>query len=241
MPVMSDYAAPMQAPALAMPRVEVRPLLRNVYLWMTAGLALTAAVAYLCANNDTLLDLWESPWIAFGAIIGQLALVVVLSVRIMTLSPAAATLLFLGYAALTGFSLTGIVLYYDVGTLSVAFATTAALFGVMSIVGAFTKADLTKLGTYLFIGLIGVIIAMLINIFIGSDTFEFIISIAGVVIFTGLTARDTQKIVQLSANPQLEGDGGVLLARLSIMGALVLYLDFLNLFLFLLRILGRRQ
>ena len=238
---MTDYAAPMQTPALAMPRVAIRPLLRNVYLWMTAGLALTATVAYLCANTDALLDLWKSPWIAIGALVGQLALVVVLSVRIMSLSPSAAALLFLGYAALTGFSLTGIVLYYDVGTLSVAFATTAALFGVMSFVGAFTKADLTKLGTYLFIGLIGLIIAMLINFFVGSDTFEYIISIAGVVIFTGLTARDTQKIVRMASDPRLEGDGGVLLARVSIVGALSLYLDFLNLFLFLLRILGRNR
>jgi FtsH-binding integral membrane protein len=238
---MADYAAPLPTPALSLPRVEVRPLLRNVYLWMTAGLALTAAVAWACANNDTLLDLWDSPWIAFGAVIGQLALVVVLATRIMQLSPAAATMLFLGYAALTGFSLTGIVLYYDLGTLSVAFATTAALFGVMSVVGAFTKLDLTKLNTYLFIGLIGLLIAMLINIFVGSDTFEFVISIIGVVIFTGLTASDTQKIVRMASDPRLEGDGNVLLARLSIMGALTLYLDFLNLFLFLLRILGRRQ
>ena len=159
----------------------------------------------------------------------------------MSLAPTTATLLFLGYAALTGFSLTGIVLYYDLGTLSVAFFTTAALFGVMSIVGAFTKADLTKMGTYLFIGLIGLLIAMLINIFIGSDTFDFMISILGVVIFTGLTARDTQKIVRMASDPSLQGDGSVLLARLSIISALTLYLDFLNLFLFLLRIFGRNR
>lgn len=238
---MSDYAAPLPAPELEIPRVEIRPLLRNVYLWMTAGLTLTAVVAYFCATTDALLDLWTSPWIAFGALIVQLILVVVLSTQIMRLSPAAATLIFLGYAALTGFSLTGIVLYYDIGTLSVAFATTAALFGVMTLVGAFTKLDLTKLSTYLFIGLIGLIIAMLINLFIGSDTFELVISLIGVAIFTGLTAADTQKIVRMSADPRLSGDGGALLARLSIMGALSLYLDFLNLFLFLLRIFGRRQ
>jgi uncharacterized protein len=238
---MADYAAPLPTTPLTVPRVAIRPLLRNVYLWMTAGLALTAAVAYLCANTDALLDLWDSPWIVFGVLIGQLALVVVLSTQIMRLAPAAATLLFLAYAALTGFSLTGIVLYYELGTLTVAFATTASLFGVMSVVGAFTKLDLTKIGTYLIIGLIGLLIAMLINIFVGSDTFEFVISVVGVLIFTGLTAADTQKIVRLAADPRLEGDGGVLLARLSIIGALTLYLDFLNLFLFLLRIFGRRQ
>jgi FtsH-binding integral membrane protein len=238
---MSDYAAPLPASALDIPRVAIRPLLRNVYLWMTAGLSLTAVVAYLCANTQALLNLWDSPWIAFGALIGQLILVVVLSTQIMRLSPPAATLIFLAYAALTGFSLTGIVLYYDAGTLTIAFATTAALFGVMTIIGAFTKLDLTKVGTYLIIGLIGLLIAMLINIFISSDTFDIVISIIGVVIFTGLTAADTQKIVRMSSDPLLEGDGGVLLARLSIIGALMLYLDFLNLFLFLLRIFGRRQ
>ena len=238
---MADYAAPLPAHALDTPRVAIRPLLRNVYLWMTAGLGLTAVVAYFCANTQALLDLWDSPWIAFGALIGQLILVVVLSTQIMRLSPAAATLIFLAYAALTGFSLTGIVLYYDVGTLTIAFATAASLFGVMSIVGAFTKLDLTNVRTYLFIGLIGLLVAMLINIFLGSDTFDIVISIIGVLIFTGLTAADTQKIVRLSSDPRLEGDGGVLLARLSIIGALMLYLDFLNLFLFLLRIFGRRQ
>ena len=237
---MSDYAAPLPYPGLAVPRVAIRPLLRNVYLWMTAGLALTAGVAYSTANSAALKNLWESPWIAFGALIGQLVLVVVLSTQIMRLAPAAATLIFLAYAALTGFSLTGILLYYDVGTLTIAFATTAALFAVMSVVGAVTKLDLTKLRTYLFIGLIGLLIAMLINIFARSDTFDYLISIVGVVIFTGLTAADTQKIVRLASDPRLEG-GGALMARLSIIGALTLYLDFLNLFLFLVRILGRRQ
>jgi FtsH-binding integral membrane protein len=237
----ADYAAPRPVSAFDTPRVAIRPLLRNVYLWMTAGLALTAFVAYLSANTQALLDLWDSPWIAFGALIGQLILVVVLSTQIMRLSPSAATLIFLAYAALTGFSLTGIVLYYDVGTLTIAFVTAASLFGVMTIVGAFTTLDLTKVRTYLFIGLIGLLVAMLINIFIGSDTFDIVISIIGVVIFTGLTAADTQKIVRLSSDPRLEGDGGALLARLSILGALMLYLDFLNLFLFLLRIFGRRQ
>ena len=102
---MAEYAGSLPAA-----RVEIRPLLRNVYLWMTGGLALTATVAYLCANTDALLDLWESPWIAFGALIGQLILVVVLSTQIMRLAPAAAMAIFLGYAALTGFSLTGIVI-----------------------------------------------------------------------------------------------------------------------------------
>jgi FtsH-binding integral membrane protein len=195
---MTEFAASQQPAGIAVPQVAIRPLLRNVYFWMTIGLALTALVAWTCANNDSLRDLWESFWIVFGVFIAQLVLVVVLATRIMQLSPTAATLIFLGYAALTGFSLTGIVLYYDLGTLTIAFITTASLFAVMSIVGAFTKADLTKMGTYLFIGLIGLLIAMLINIFLRSDTFDYIISAFGVVIFTGLAATDTQKIVRLA-------------------------------------------
>ena len=112
---MAEYAAPPPSAALTAPRVAIRPLLRNVYLWMTVGLALTAVVAWYCANSDALLDLWDNGWIVFGAFIAQFALVVVLATQIMKLSPAMATLLFLGYAALTGFTLTGIVLYYDVG------------------------------------------------------------------------------------------------------------------------------
>jgi FtsH-binding integral membrane protein len=238
---MSDYAATMQAPAIPVPKVAIRPLLRNTYLWMAVGLTLTAIVAWFCANNDTMLDLWSTPWIACSAFFAQLILVVVLSIRIKSLAPTTAGLLFLGYAALTGFSLTGIVLYFDLGTLSVAFFTTAALFGVMTIVGAFTKADLTKMGTYLFIGLIGLLIATLINLFVGSDTFDFIISLIGVVIFTGLTASDTQKIVRMASDPSLQGEDSALLTRLSIISALMLYLDFINLFLFLLRIFGRNR
>ena len=238
---MADFAAPRPAAALSVPKVAIRPLRRNVYLWMTAGLAITAIVAYISANTEALLDLWSSGWIVFGAFIVQLGLVVVISTQIMRLAPAVATLLFLGYAALTGFTLTGIVLFYDVGTLAVAFATAAALFAVMSVVGAFTSMDLTAIRTYLFIGLIGLLIAMLINAFVGSDTFEYVISAIGVLIFTGLTAADTQKIVRLASDPRLQGDDSALLTRLSIRGALTLYLDFINLFLFLLRIFGRRQ
>jgi hypothetical protein len=117
----------------------------------------------------------------------------------------------------------------------------AALFAVMSIVGLTTKADLSKLGTYLIIGLFGIILAIFINFFFRSSAFDFIISIIGVIIFTGLTAYDTQKIARLAADPRIEGEGSQLAGKLSILGALTLYLDFLNLFLFLLRLFGRSQ
>ena len=220
-----------------MPRVEVRPLLRSVYLWMTLGLLITAVVAFAIADYAP--HLLENVLLVWGILIAQLILVVVLASAIWRLSFGAAALIFVLYAGLTGISLSGIVLYYDLGTLAQAFFSAAALFVVMSIVGFTTKVDLTKLGTYLIIGLFGIIIAMIINFFFRSNTFDYIISIIGVIIFTGLTAYDTQKISRLASDPRIEGEGSQLAGKLSILGALMLYLDFLNLFLFLLRIFGR--
>jgi uncharacterized protein len=228
-----------QAQLYAVPRIEVRPLLRNVYLWMTLGLLITAAVAVLVAAYAP--HLLENVFLVWGILIAQLLLVISVVTIVWRLSFAAAAAIFLVYAALTGFTLSGIVLYYSLGTLTQAFLSAASLFAVMSIVGITTKADLSKLRTYLFIGLIGIIIAMVINIFLRSNTFDFIISIIGVIIFTGLTAYDTQKIARLAADPRIQGEGSQLAGKLSILGALTLYLDFLNLFLFLLRIFGRGQ
>ncbi len=228
-----------QAQLYAIPRVEVRPLLRSVYLWMTLGLCITAGSAFLVAAYAP--HLLQNALLVWGALIVEIILVIALSAAIWRLPFGAAALIFVVYAALTGFVLSGIVLYYSLGTLTQAFLSTAALFVVMSIVGITTKADLSKLGTYLIIGLFGIIIAMFINFFLRSNTFEFIISIIGVIIFTGLTAYDTQKIVRLASDPRIEGEGSQLAGKLSILGALTLYLDFLNLFLFLLRIFGRDQ
>jgi len=228
-----------QGQLYSVPRVEVRPLLRSVYLWMTLGLLLTAVVAFAIADYAP--HLLENVFLVWGILIVQLILVVVLATAIWRLSFGAAALIFVLYAGLTGISLSGIVLYYDLGTLAQAFLSAAALFVVMSIVGFTTKADLSKLGTYLIIGLFGIIIAMFINFFFRSNTFDYIISIIGVIIFTGLTAYDTQKIARLAADPRIEGEGSQLAGKLSILGALTLYLDFLNLFLFLLRIFGRGQ
>src|SRR5947207_10860521 len=223
----------------SIPRVEVRPLLRSVYLWMTLGLLITAVVAFAIADYAP--HLLQNIVLVWGILIAQIILVIALAAAVWRLSFGAAALIFVVYAALTGFSLSGIVLYYDLGTLTQAFLSATALFAVMSIVGLTTKVDLTKLGTYLIIGLVGIIIAMFINFFLRSNTFDFIISIIGVIIFTGLTAYDTQKIARLAADPRIQGDGSQLAGKLSILGALTLYLDFLNLFLFLLRLFGRSQ
>ena len=232
---MSENVA--QAQLLAVPRVEVRPLLRNVYLWMTFGLLVTTGVAFSVAAFAP--DLLNNPLLVWCSFILLIILVITLSAGIWRLPFGAAALIFIVYAGLNGFILSGIVLYYDLGTLTQAFLSTTALFAVMSIVGITTKADLSKLGTYLIIGLVGIIIAMIINFFLRSNTFDFIISILGVIIFTGLTASDTQKIVRLASDPRIQGEGSQLENKLSLLGALTLYLDFLNLFLFLLRIFGR--
>ncbi len=228
-----------QPQVYSIPRVEVRPLLRSVYLWMTLGLLITAVVAFAIAKYAP--HLLQNALLVWGLLIAELILVIVLAAAIWRFSFGVAALLFVLYAGLTGISLSGIVLYYDLGTLTQAFLSAAALFAVMSIVGLTTKADLSKLGTYLIIGLFGIILAMIINFFFRSSAFEFIISIVGVIIFTGLTAYDTQKIARLAADPRIEGDSSQLAGKLSILGALTLYLDFLNLFLFLLRIFGRSQ
>ena len=206
---------------------------------MTLGLLITAVVAFAIADYAP--HLLQNIVLVWGILIAQIILVIALAAAVWRLSFGAAALIFVVYAALTGFSLSGIVLYYDLGTLTQAFLSATALFAVMSIVGLTTKDDLTKLGTYLIIGLIGIIIAMIINFFLRSNTFDFIISILGVIIFTGLTAYDTQKIARLAVDPRIQGDGSQLAGKLSILGALTLYLDFLNLFLFLLRIFGRSQ
>ena len=228
-----------QPQVFSVPRVEVRPLLRGVYLWMTLGLLITAVVAFAIAASAP--HLLQNVVLVWGLVIAELLVVLVLATAIWRFSFGTAALLFVLYAGLTGISLSGLVLYYNLGTLTQAFLSAAALFAVMSIVGLTTKADLSKLGTYLVIGLFGVIVAIFINFFLRSSAFDFVISIIGVIIFTGLTAYDTQKIARLAADPRIEGEGSHLAGKLSILGALTLYLDFLNLFLFLLRLFGRSQ
>jgi FtsH-binding integral membrane protein len=228
-------------PEYALPRVEVRPLLRNVYLWMTAGLALTAGVSYLIGNSKTVLQtLISTPWLYFGLLIGELVLVMVLVAALNKMSAGVATAIFLAYAALNGVTLSLVLMAYSSGTLTLAFTSTAALFAAMSLIGLTTKIDLTKIGTYAIFALVGLILASLINLFLRSSRLDLILSYAGVLIFTALTAYDTQKISRMASDPQMAEEGPVVLRKLSIVGALTLYLDFLNMFLFLLRIFGRR-
>ncbi|MDD3996841.1 MAG: Bax inhibitor-1/YccA family protein [Sphaerochaetaceae bacterium] len=227
---MTDFRAQM----LSNVKLRERSILKNVYLWMTAGLALTAVVAYLISASNIVI----TPTVMFIAIIAEFALVVYLSARLQKMSTLAAVLAFTVYAMLNGVTLSIIFYVYGRLTISRAFFTTAALFGGMSLYGMTTKRQLDGIGHYLVMGLWGIIIASLINMFFRSESVYYFISIIGVLVFVGLTAWDTQKIKRLNDaySGHMDEDTFV---KLSIIGALTLYLDFLNIFLYLLRIFGR--
>jgi FtsH-binding integral membrane protein len=220
------------------PRVEIRPLMRQVYMWMTLGLLTTTGVSVAVSSIPALQALVLNPVVLIVAIIAQLGLVIGLNLAMQRLSTGAATAMFFVYAGLMGFTLSVIFLAYSLGSITMAFGTTVILFFVMTMIGMTTNIDLSKYSTYLMMGVIGLVIAMVVNMFLNSGPLEYIISFAGVVIFTALTAYDTQKLHRMAADPAIQGEDGALLTKLSILGALTLYLDFINLFLFLLRLFG---
>ncbi|NLE15084.1 MAG: Bax inhibitor-1/YccA family protein [Spirochaetales bacterium] len=216
-----------------------RTILKNVYLWMTAGLGLTALIAFFVASNPSLLRALVGNTMGFLLIVvGQFALVFYLSARLDRMSQASAIGAFLAYSALNGIMLSTIFAVYAGVVIYKTFFTTALMFGGMSIYAMTTKRDLNRFGSYLVMGLWGLIIASLINMFFRSSGLEYLISFIGVGIFLGLTAWDTQKIIRMNEQYGSNIDEETF-TKLSIIGALSLYLDFLNLFLFLLRIFGR--
>lgn len=223
----------------AAPLVNIQSVLQRVYLWMTVGLVVTASVAFYTINSN-LITLAMNRGVFFGAIIGELVLVIALSAGLRRMSVGMATAMFLVYAAVNGFTLSLIFLVYELGSIYTAFLDAAVLFGVMSVIGMTTKIDLTRIGSYLIMGVIGLFIAMIANLFFNSGPFGLVINVAGVLIFTALTAYDTQRIQRMASDPEIVGNG-VLAQKLSLLGALRLYLDFINLFLFLLRLGGRRN
>ncbi len=221
-------------------RAEAAPktLLARVYGWMFAGLLVTAVVALLTVSSPFMLNtVIGNPILFFGLIIAELGLVWYLSARVMTMSTQTASALFLLYSALNGVTLSVVLLAYTGASVASVFVISSLMFASVSAWGMTTKRDMSGWGTYLFMGLIGLIIAMVVNLFLGSGPMDFLISIIGVLLFVGLTAYDTQKI----KNMGYEVEGEATIARLAILGALSLYLDFVNLFLFLLRLLGRRD
>ena len=218
--------------------VRVNEFVRSVYNWMCIGLALTGFVAYYVSNNETILKLvFGNSFIFFALIIGELALVFSLISRVDKMSSSTATGLFVGYSALNGVTLSFIFLAYTRTSIVSTFFICAATFLACSIYGWTTKKDLTSMGGFLTMGLIGIIIATMVNIFIRSSAMSMIISYIGVIVFVGLTAYDTQKIKNMALTQPAGLDGSVI-RKGAIMGALSLYLDFINLFLMLLRIFG---
>lgn len=212
---------------------KLNAVMRNVYGWMTMGLLVTAFVSILLSTSGFI----PSQGMFFVSIIAQFGIVIGLSWAINKLSATVAGMLFFVYAAVTGMTFSVFFLVYDLGSITAAFITTAAVFGAMTLVGLTTKMDLSKYSTYFMMGLIGLVIAMVVNIFLGSSTLDFIISIAGVLLFTALTAYDTQRISQMAANPEMQINSEETM-KFSIIAALTLYLDFINLFIFLLQLFG---
>jgi hypothetical protein len=209
-----------------------------VYAWMAVGLAVTASVAYAVSTNIALMRHFLSTGAMFGIVLVELVLVVAISGAVNRINATVATALFVLFAAINGLMLSSIFLVYTLPSLAGTFIACAAMFGAMSLYGMFTKTDLTSLGKILFMALIGLIVASVVNIFVASSALYWLVSYAGVAIFAGLTAYDTQKLQAIAVQTQ---GSPAMAARLSVTGALMLYLDFINMFLLLLRIMGKQR
>ena len=217
---------------------EQATFISKVYAWMSAALLVTGITAYATAANDELIKgIFSSQLVFFGLIIAELGIVWYLSARIHSMSSQTATYLFFAYSVLNGLTLSVIFIVYSISTIATTFFITAGTFAAMSAYGFYTKRDLTSMGRILTMALIGIIIASLVNMFVESTMTAKIINYVGVLVFVGLTAYDTQKIKNIAAGEAGTED----FKKMSIMGALTLYLDFINLFLFLLRIFGGRR
>lgn len=214
-------------------------LMRKVYTWMTLALVITGVTAYGVAASPTLMmTLMTSRGLLFGLIIAELALVFIITGALNRLSLSTATLLFIVYSVLNGAMLSSIFVVYTMTSIAKVFFITAGTFGAMAVYGYTTKKDLTSMGKILFMALIGLIIATVVNMFLKSSGFDYILSYVGVAIFTGLTAWDTQKIKHMLQTQYDMSEGA---QKLALIGALTLYLDFINLFLYLLRIFGSNK
>lgn len=214
-------------------------LMRKVYLWMTFALIITALTAYCVATNESILmAIYTNKALFWGLIIAEFALVFGISAAINKISLTVATLLFVLYSAVNGATLSFILLAYTASSVVSVFFITAGTFAAMAAYGYFTKTDLMSWGKYLVMALIGLIIASIVNVFTQSSGLQMILNYAGVLIFVGLTAYDSQKIKVMLLQATDAGEGA---QKIALLGALSLYLDFINLFIYLLRILGSRR
>jgi FtsH-binding integral membrane protein len=215
--------------------------LAKVFNWMAIGLGLTGLAAFLTVNSQTALQfIFGNKLVFYGLIFGELGMVFYLSARVEHISAQAATGLFVGYSILNGVTLSAILILYTMTSIAATFFITAGMFGAMAVYGFVTKKDLSSWGSFLFMGLIGIIIAVVVNLFLASPMLSWVISGIGVLIFTGLTAYDVQRITRMGEQGIMNG-GATAIRKGAIMGALALYLDFINLFLMLLRFMGDRR
>jgi uncharacterized protein len=216
---------------------RVTVFLRSVYGWMFAGLGITAVVAYFVAQSPALVvGIASNPFSFWGLLLAQLGIVFFLSARVAKIAPGTAALLFTVYSALTGVTFSFILLSYTGESIATTFLVCAGMFGGLAFYGTTTSRSLAGWGQFLFMGLIGVVLASIVGIFWQNDAFQFVLSFIGVIVFTGLTAYDAQRLKHMAlATPSGQ------LGSHAIVGALALYLDFINLFLMLLRLLGSRR
>lgn len=214
-------------------------LMRKVYVWMTLALVITGFTAYGVATSPGILQaIYTNQILFWGMIIAEFALVIGVSAAINRLSLTMATLMFILYSVINGALLSYIFLAYTASSIATVFFITAGTFGAMAFIGYTTKTDLTKMGKIVMMALIGLVIATIVNLFIKSSGFTMILSYIGVLVFVGLTAYDTQKIKQMLLQAPDAGEGA---QKMALLGALSLYLDFINLFIYLLRIFGKRE
>jgi hypothetical protein len=239
--------APLQG-TQAQTQVRVNSFVRSVYNWMGIGLALTGFTAYFVASSPSLMSLMfqvvgnrlQPTMLFYGLIIAELAMVFTLSARVAKMQASTATALFVAYSALNGVTLSSIFIIYTSASITSVFFICSGTFLATSAYGWMTKKDLTGVGQFMFMGLIGILIASVVNIFMQSSAMHMIISYIGVVVFVGLTAYDTQKIKYMAMSQPVDASG-TMIRKGALIGALTLYLDFINLFLMLLRIFGDRR
>lgn len=214
-------------------------LMRKVYVWMTLALVITGLMAYGVATTPSVLQaIYGNQVLLWGMVIAELAIVFGVSAFINRLSLSTATLLFILYSVINGALLSSVFLIYTASSVTMVFFITAGTFGTMAAIGYFTKTDLSSMGKILFMALIGLIIATIVNVFVKSDGLTMILNYVGVLVFVGLTAWDSQKIKNMLLQAP---DAGEAAQKIALLGALSLYLDFINLFIYLLRILGKRD
>lgn len=236
----NDFEIKEVARGTDMPVASALPaLMRKVYVWMTLALVITGFTAYAVATSPGLLmAIVGNRFVLLGLIVAELALVVGISGAINRLSLTAATLMFVLYSVINGATLSVVFLAFTMSSITSVFFITAGTFATMALVGYTTKKDLTSMGRMLFMALIGLVIATVVNMFMRNSGLDMILNYVGVLVFVGLTAYDTQKIKE---QLMMAGDAGEAWQKMALVGALTLYLDFINLFLYLLRILGKRE